>query len=869
MKFHVTFKTQFSAIVLVLLLLRYSSANAQPFPPGQYGIYPSLDSIPCIVNDGSFYAETVYVKIPDTISGITIIWVRVDSIVGLPNGINWSAQVPAGNPPSQLFGGEQGSIVIYGNTTDSVGPYPVLIYVTLFTSLAPFPVSGELGALLTLLGGGLSGNILHVCPPCPDIVVSFSVSDVTCHAASDGSISVSVSDGTPPYTFIWSHGDSGAVINDLTAGMYSVIVTDSAGCTDTASVVVQEPSELDITLVSISDVSSCLGNDGSAEVAATGGTGNYFFQWSSGDTGTTAANLSAGIYQITVMDMNGCRDSITATINQTSPISLLLITKSDISSCVASDGSAAVTASGGTPPYSYVWSNGVTDSTNTGLVSGSYTVTVQDASGCTAQLSVVIGSPLPGTISFGFLSQISCFGLNDGSATVIVNGGAPPYSYSWSNGDSDAVADSLAPGIHSVTVTDNLQCTSTASVQITQPQQLLATVDSITAVRCFGESNGFARLLTMGGTPPYHYQWTNGDTAAEASGLSAGTYTVTVTDDNGCIISTQVQIAQPALLTVIIDSLIPVSCHGLSDGALHAIAGGGVPGYQFSWSSGQETDWASGLPAGHYTVTVSDLNGCTVAASETITQPDELIIQAAIVNVSAPGASDGSITLTIHGGSPPYAFTWSTGATSQDITGIFTGIYSVTVTDGQGCTADTSLRVEGPQSCDLSALVGEIAGTSQAGDSSERAYSIYYLPGYSYHWIIENGEILQGQGSGLIYVRWGSDGPGVVKVVVSNGACVDTIELKVYVALNKLNNDDEAIRLHIDPLRRMLLLEAGIAGKIRINVYTVLGRLIFSGSFDGFTRHLINLPTTGYGIYVAEIISGGLVLNRRFSVLEQ
>ncbi len=851
--------------LLSVFIFSQTTVQCQPFPPGEFGIHPSLDSLRCIPNDSSFYTETVQVAIPDTVSGITINWVRVDSIVGFPTGISWVAQVPGGNPPNQLFGGEQGDITISGATTDTVGAYPILIYVTLQTSLFPSPISGELGALLTLLGGGLSGNTLHVCLPCPSIAVTFTISDAACKGGSSGLATASAADGTPPYNYAWSNGDTGATADSLAAGTYWVTVTDSLGCIDSASVAVSEPDFVVVEIIDSSDVSSCLGNDGSATALATGGVGGYSYVWSNTDTGAVVMNLAAGIYRVTAIDSNGCADSASVTINQTSPVVVSILSKTDVSTCGGNDGSATASASGGTMPYAYAWSSGSTDSIANNLPAGNFTVTVTDFSGCTAGTSVTISAPVPGVAGIGSVSHVSCFGGSDGSAAATISGGASPYSYLWSNGSTDSTNAGLAANSYSVTITDNLNCTSTASATINEPSALTLAIDSVRNVLCNGDSNGFVLAVATGGTPPYNFNWSSGSTDSVATSLSAGGYYVTVTDANGCSINDSIQISEPSPLSASVDTVTDVSCFGDDDGSAQAVAAGGTPGYSFVWSSGDSSALAIGLSIGNYTVTVTDQNGCIASSSTSVSQPDEISLSVAVADVSFPGGSDGSVNLTVVGGTAPYDFSWSNTEITEDITDLSAGTYSVTVTDANGCTSTTSADVSEPAPCNLSADVGDIAGTSAPGDSSERAYSILFIPGYTYQWSVTNGEIILGQGTGLVYVQWGGIGPGLLQVIVSDGVCVDTIDLKVFVPVEEIISAGE-IRLYPNPASAEFLvsLENNNSSEMKLIITDILGRKQYEGVFSGNKK--FSAEDFSAGIHIIEIRAGGTIFRERLLI---
>ena len=526
----------------------------------------------------------------------------------------------------------------------------------------------------------------------PDqLLGNISSTDVSCYGLSDGTASIMVLGGTTPYTYLWSDGQTTATATGLSAGLYTVDVTDYNGCTLTKTVTVGEPAALTETTTS-TDVSCYAGSDGTATISVAGGTMPYTYLWSDGQTSATAVGLTAGTYSVTVTDANGCTISGSATINE--PTALAETTTStDVSCYGGNDGTATISVSGGTAPYSYLWSDGQTTATATGLVAGTYTVTVTDANGCTISGSATINEPtaLAETTTS---TDVSCYGGNDGTATISVSGGTMPYSYLWSDGQTTATATGLAAGTYTVTVTDANGCTISGSATINEPAALTEVTTS-TNVSCYGGSDGTATITVSGGTMPYSYMWSNQETTASISGLSAGTYTVTVTDANGCTISQTVTITEPAALAETTTST-DVSCYGGNDGTATITVSGGTMPYSYMWSDGQTSATATGLAAGTYTVTITDANGCTISGSATINEPTALAETTTSTDVSCYGGNDGTATISVSGGTAPYSYLWSDGQTSATATGLVAGTYTVTVTDANGCTISGSATINEP-----------------------------------------------------------------------------------------------------------------------------------------------------------------------------
>jgi hypothetical protein len=269
-------------------------------------------------------------------------------------------------------------------------------------------------------------------------------------------------------------------------------------------------------------------------------------------TTATASGLTAGTYTVTVTDANGCTDQKTVTITQ--PTLLTSSTTQINVSCYGGiNGSATVTANGGTTPYSYSWNTSPIKTTTTvnGLTAGTYTVTVTDGNGCVITQLVTITQP-PLLTSNINSTNVTCFGLNNGTATVNATGGTAPYTYIWSTTPAQAsqTATGLSPGSYTATVTDSKGCTSSSTVTITQPIALYQVNSFGTPVSCYGGSNGSSTIQVGGGTSPYSYSWNTVpvQTTNTATGLSAGFYTMTVTDANGCMSSFMASVTQPTRL---------------------------------------------------------------------------------------------------------------------------------------------------------------------------------------------------------------------------------------------------------------------------------------------------------------------------------
>jgi hypothetical protein len=319
--------------------------------------------------------------------------------------------------------------------------------------------------------------------------LTFSHTDVSCYGGADGSVSVTVFGGTPPYNYSWNYGQTAAslpntpTLNGMNAGNYDVTVTDASGCTASGNESINEPNELQV--YPYSNNANCGVSDGMAWVQVYDGTAPYTYNWSNSATTDSIFNLAAGTYFVTVTDNKGCIKSTSITVSENGA-PYVSVNVTNVSCFGLSNGSAQATATSGTPPYTYLWdaaAGNQTDSTATGLAAGTYFITVTDNAGCKTIKNVVITQPSNLTVSIS-ITHVNCFGQNSGSAYTSVSGGNYPYTYIWSNSDSTDNITSVPTGTYVVTVTDNNNCTVTDSAFINQPSQIIPSLTTALLLLC-------------------------------------------------------------------------------------------------------------------------------------------------------------------------------------------------------------------------------------------------------------------------------------------------------------------------------------------------------------------------------------------------
>ena len=515
-------------------------------------------------------------------------------------------------------------------------------------------------------------TITYTIPPsagCPQItttdtitinplpVATSSSTNIQCNGGSS-TITVSGSGGTSPYTGIGNFA--------VTAGTYNYVVTDNYGCSSTTNITVNEPSILNTS--SSSTPILCNGGKTTINVSVTGGTAPY--------SGYGAFTVNAGAYNYIVTDNNGCSD--TTFITLTEPSAIISTIATTLAGCSLSNGSATITASGGTGTLSYLWPSGGTNTIENSLAAGSYIITITDDNNCTstdvASISN-IGAPSTSTIP----TNILCNGLNTGAIDLTVIGGTGPFSYFWNNSSTTEDLSNILAGIYNYTVTDASNCQATGSISITEPTILIASATS-NLILCNGGTTSIS-VIANGGTLPY--------TGIGNFTENAGDFNYVITDNNGCTSSTNIIVNQPSSI-LISSAPIDPSCFGSSNGSISINATGGTPSYNYTWTGNIITQNLTNIGVGNYNVTVSDANNCTAILNTSLTSPSAILISDTILTSAN---NTGTIDLTISGGVFPYTYNWSNFETTQDISNLANGTYLITVTDFNLCYTIDSFSI--------------------------------------------------------------------------------------------------------------------------------------------------------------------------------
>ncbi|MEO1434989.1 MAG: gliding motility-associated C-terminal domain-containing protein [Bacteroidota bacterium] len=569
-----------------------------------------------------------------------------------------------------------------------------------------------------------------------ELVVNAAVdSDLLCFGDTNGSATASPNGGTGAYTYLWDNGETDATAIQLSGGSHTVTVTDANTCETVSSVNIIEPAQLFASVVLVNNVDCNGAATGSANVGALGGMGDYTYLWDNGETTITATALDAGLHLVTVTDNNACEATAGLLIDEPDAI-VLTLTEDDPLNCFGDmDGGASVSTTGGTPPYSYLWDNGETDISANMLTGGVHFVTVTDNNACEQTGLVNITEPGMIMVPISFLEP-SCNGFNDGSATAIPSGGFGAYTFEWeaaAGGQTTATATGLAAGTYVVTVTDGNSCSQTASEIVTQPDILGVTISDIVDVLCFGDTNGQAIANVTGGTLPYTYAWDNGETNSAALMLDGGSHVVDVTDGNGCTAQGFVTIAEPTALNLNLDGFDP-TCNGASTGVINSTLSGGTPNYTYVWNTGSTNAGINNLPAGDYSLTVIDENGCTITEAITLTEPSSVSAMVTSQSTSCFDSFDGQADAVASGGSGGYTYLWDNGEVGPSAELLTGGPHTVTVLDQFGCFVVQSFNVPAPSPLTPSDVGSTPVSCFGESDGTASFQAIGGTAPYTYAW---------------------------------------------------------------------------------------------------------------------------------------
>lgn len=561
--------------------------------------------------------------------------------------------------------------------------------------------------------------------------------NVSCFAASDGLIDIDIFGGTSAYFISWDIAISDTnYIDSLSAGEYIYTIVDDSLCELIDTVVIQEPDVLSIIDSLIIDV-LCKGDStGQIDLTVSGGTlpYEYSINGSTYQPQNYFDNLVAGSYSIIVRDANNC--ILTSPLyNITEPLTQVVggLTSPNLL-CFEDTGTVILTVNGGTPTYSFLWSNGLVSQNLYGVGSGNYSVVILDANGCEYNDTVIITEPVELSVS-NVTTNVTCYGYNDGTATLTLSGGTGILTLDWFGMDPNA----LPAGNHNYAVIDANGCGDTSTFSIIEPDSLWIAYDE-THIDCFGNSTGRIDVTVNGGTVPFSYAWSNLSSNVNLINIPSGNYVLIVTDSNNCLDTIESSINEPSQINYSIDALNLI-CNNEPDGQIIITASGGIPGYSYSINdeaSYQNVGNFINLQAANYSVWIKDANGCKQDTTIILSEPVGFSTLVDIEDVEVcNGDATGMINFTLSGNTPPYNYSWSNGESTSSISNLNAGIYELVVSDMNNCKMSYSYIVGEPEKMDLVYDI-QLASCEEKNDGGITAIVTGGNPPIYYQW--GNGE---------------------------------------------------------------------------------------------------------------------------------
>jgi hypothetical protein len=796
------------------------------------------------------------------------------------------------------FGGQDGSITIAATPDNASLQY---------SWIGP---DGPLSGSFTTTASGLKAGTYSVTitDPTPDPDGTYTISgiivtqpskavsatlrkqDITCNGASNGILDTEADGGTLPYTYEWKKGeevlsDKTEVISNLSAGNYTVNVTDANGCAISATETFTEPAALVFSSPDIVTPVTCNAakNDGSIRLNVSGGTGSLTYKWSNGVTTDQSylGLLAAGTYSCTVTDSKNCAISTQQKVSQPDPITAT-ITTTNVSCYGGSNGKIVLDPQGGNgSSYTYAWSNNSDTKDISGLLPGTYSVVVKDASGCEKSFSSTITAPVTDIVITQTSKQdANCFGSATGSMTVDATGAVQPLLWSWSNAKIGATVSNLVAGDYTVTLIDGKNCTKSALYHIDEPTELSISEDVLLHkdIACNGASTGILAVTASGSSGLYEYSLNGTDwqTGNSFDNLPAGEYAITVRDQAVPVcqksIAPAITITEPSLIKFSPPAISNISCNGLVDGAINAPATGGtgllsyklkIDGNESDNISGASNGVFSGLGAGNnYIIEAVDANNCLVS-TEALSIADAPALKVSGItpaDATCAGSNNGSLSVTASGnGILNYKLLLNgtpTGNTSGTASGIFTGLgaaagYAVEVTDGNNCGPVLSESVTITEPLQVSITLQEATKTSGAG-SNDGTITIVASGGTSpLSFTLNTGAI---QNTGLFTNL--ASGNYTVTVCDANqcaAAISNTLTVDNSTGLNIVNG--MSIRLYPNPVTEKVFIKVSDSEfkELKVDLKSISGQATLTRTFEnvssGFTTD-IDLSDIPKGIYV-------------------
>lgn len=559
------------------------------------------------------------------------------------------------------------------------------------------------GAYQVTITDNNCSNVLTIDLPEPDTLsIIQNVTLPTCHNVGNGKIDISVNGGTAPYSFQWSNTRTTEDIENLAAGVYVLTITDANNCSLVAdSIFLDAPEPLRVALDTAYHVSCHNADDGRLFISVFGGTAPYTYEWTNGATSENLSNLAGGIYNVLVIDANGCSTAESFSINNPEAIQVFA-SIADASCPGAEDGGIGLTIRGGTitnDTFMVLWSNGDIEYETEDLINvpaGDYEVLIRDDNNCVSDTVFSINAPEALDFSVG-IQLPHCVGGTDGQIDLMIN--EPVQSILWTpTGDTGASISDIGAGAYEVDITAANGCQFDTTILILEEQleQIIQIDETLIHPTCFDSENGAVNLFLLpGGQAPYTFEWNTGDITRNLTNIGEGQYYNTIKDADGCTLVTDTfQLTEPDLLEIITEDITTINCFGERSGGVDFSIEGGIQPYDYILNNQVlESEQAlkeklTDIPAGQYYVLIRDQNSCLDTMDIVLTQPSKLVATAGVNGATDCNNTTGiieSIGVQLTGGISPYQIKWSTGDTLPSISQPNPDIYSVTIIDANNC----------------------------------------------------------------------------------------------------------------------------------------------------------------------------------------
>ncbi len=686
------------------------------------------------------------------------------------------------------------------------------------------------------------------------ILFEAEVTDAYC-GAEDGEATIYPLTGFSPYTFSWQTDppQNGPTATGLSAGFYEVEITDATGCQD---IIVVEIGNQELMLETESIPSGCGAPNGQATVIPVEGMEPYTYLWDTDppQTTQTAEGLLPGTYSVLVTDSSGCEGTAEVTVEENDY--LLVDITSQNPYCTATNGSILLEPVGGNPPFVFEWDDfpGVDTGYLENIPAGTYSVMVYDQLNCESQMEITLETEDTGLELQPAVTNETCQEEN-AMIDLNVTGGEEPLNFFWNTGHEGPVLENVGAGTYEVTVTDIYGCYREASFEITNQGEQPQVEAQVTHSPGCGQSGGSINLTPVDPEAGYDYLWSGGEQTPAIENLPAGTYVAEITEPQyQCLLEKTFYVnddGSPGINS----HITHISCHGETDGAIQITMDEDANDPQFNWNTGDNTPSIDDLPAGWYTLTVTD-GDCVAAETYEVIEPDLLGVDYVVTHVSCYGKDDGKIALQATGGTSPFSFYWTSGKVGPVIDSLTAGNYSVMVTDYHYCTYDRAFEVLEPDMIVVDAEV-VIPDPGQSNGSIELEVS-GGTGGYTYTW--SNG----------------SNNPAIYNLPVGDYTVMVTDDSGCTVVktfnLGTTNMDDLSARpditIYPNPVDDHLQIrfENPGSGKLSVSLLDINGKPIRnmgSRNFAAGEQMTLFLSGLNPGVYVLNISGTGLMINHK------